>query len=76
MLTPAELTLCIRLFREARQWSQEQLAAISGLNVRTIQRVEQSLSAPTRPYMSTRVRGHRCFQQAFHYSLRRGTQDH
>ncbi|WP_256597541.1 hypothetical protein [Pseudomonas sp. RW409] len=52
------------------------MAAISGLNVRTIQRVEQSLSAPTRPYMSTRVRGHRCFQQAFHYSLRRGTQDH
>ncbi|KVN38428.1 XRE family transcriptional regulator [Burkholderia stagnalis] len=45
LLTPAELALCIRLFREMRQWSQEQLAAISGLNVRTIQRVEQGLSA-------------------------------
>ncbi|HDL6904380.1 TPA: helix-turn-helix transcriptional regulator [Yersinia enterocolitica] len=45
LLTPAELAACIRLFREMRQWSQEQLAAISGLNVRTIQRVEQGLSA-------------------------------
>jgi transcriptional regulator with XRE-family HTH domain len=45
LLTPSELALCIRLFREMRQWSQEQLAAISGLNVRTIQRVEQGLSA-------------------------------
>lgn len=45
LLTPAELALCIKLFREVRQWSQEQLAAISGLNVRTIQRVEQGLSA-------------------------------
>jgi len=45
LLTPAELAVCIRLFRQARQWSQEQLAAISRLNVRTIQRVEQGLSA-------------------------------
>lgn len=45
LLTPAELALCIRLFREARQWSQEQLAEISRLNVRTIQRVEQGMSA-------------------------------
>lgn len=45
LLTPAELAVCLRLFRETRQWSQEQLAAISGLNVRTIQRVEQGLSA-------------------------------
>lgn len=45
LLTPAELALCIKLFREMRQWSQEQLAATSGLNVRTIQRVEQGLSA-------------------------------
>jgi transcriptional regulator with XRE-family HTH domain len=45
LLTPSELALCIRLFREMRQWSQEQLAANSGLNVRTIQRVEQGLSA-------------------------------
>ena len=43
LLTPAELGLCVRLFREMRQWSQEQLAEISGLNVRTIQRVEQGL---------------------------------
>lgn len=42
LLTPAELGLCVRLFREMRQWSQEQLAEISGLNVRTIQRVEQA----------------------------------
>ncbi|WP_376778826.1 helix-turn-helix domain-containing protein [Serratia fonticola] len=45
LLTPAELAICIKLFREMRQWSQEQLAEISGLNVRTIQRVEQGLSA-------------------------------
>jgi transcriptional regulator with XRE-family HTH domain len=45
LLTPAELAVCIKMFREARQWSQEQLAEISGLNVRTIQRVEQGLSA-------------------------------
>ncbi len=45
LLTPAELGLCIRLFREVRQWSQEQLAEISGLNVRTIQRVEQGQAA-------------------------------
>ncbi|AIV47261.1 helix-turn-helix family protein [Burkholderia pseudomallei TSV 25] len=45
LLTPAELALCVRLFREMRQWSQEQLAAISGLNVRTIQRVEHGMSA-------------------------------
>lgn len=45
LLTPAELAVCIKLFRETRQWSQEQLAAISGLSVRTVQRVEQGLSA-------------------------------
>lgn len=45
LLMPDELALCIKLFREMRQWSQEQLGAISGLNVRTIQRVEQGLSA-------------------------------
>jgi transcriptional regulator with XRE-family HTH domain len=45
LLTPAELAICIRLFRETRQWSQEQLAEISRLNVRTIQRVEQGVSA-------------------------------
>lgn len=45
LLTPAELAACIKLFREIRQWSQEQLAEISGLNVRTIQRVEQGSPA-------------------------------
>lgn len=45
LLTPAELAACIKLFRDMRQWSQEQLAEISGLNVRTIQRVEQGLAA-------------------------------
>lgn len=45
MLTPSELGLCIRLFREVRQWTQEQLAEISGLNLRTIQRVEQGQAA-------------------------------
>lgn len=45
LLTPTELGSCIRLFREMRQWSQEQLAEISGLNVRTVQRVEQGQAA-------------------------------
>lgn len=45
LLTPEEMAICIRLFREMRHWSQEQLAEISGLNVRTIQRVEQGESA-------------------------------
>lgn len=45
LLTPAELGVCIRMFREMRQWSQEQLAEISGLSVGTIQRIEQGLSA-------------------------------
>ncbi len=45
LLTPDELAFCIRMFRETRQWSQEQLAEISRLNVRTIQRVEKGESA-------------------------------
>lgn len=45
LLTPAEFAACVKLFREARQWSQEQLAEISGLNVRTVQRIERGLSA-------------------------------
>jgi len=45
LLTPAELAACIRMFREMWQWSQEQLAEISGLSVRTIQRIEQGLSS-------------------------------
>ena len=34
LLTPTDLAASIKLFREMRQWSQEQLSAISGLNVR------------------------------------------
>ena len=45
LLTTQELAFCIRAFREARQWSQEQLAEISHLNVRTIQRVEKGEAA-------------------------------
>lgn len=45
LLTPEELALCIRTFRELRHWSQEQLAEISHLNVRTIQRVEKGEAA-------------------------------
>jgi transcriptional regulator with XRE-family HTH domain len=45
LLTTAEVGACIRQFRELRHWSQEQLAEISGLNVRTVQRVEQGDSA-------------------------------
>lgn len=43
-LTSEELAVCIKLLREARQWSQEQLSDISNLSVRTVQRVEQGLS--------------------------------
>jgi transcriptional regulator with XRE-family HTH domain len=31
----------VRLYREARKWSQEQLGAIAGLSTRTVQRVEE-----------------------------------
>ncbi|MFX1739993.1 helix-turn-helix transcriptional regulator [Paraburkholderia sp. A1RI_3L] len=41
LLTASELAAVIRLFREMRQWSQEQLADLSGLSVRTIQRAER-----------------------------------
>lgn len=40
-LTPEELGLLVKVFREIRQWSQEQLGEISGLSARTIQRVEE-----------------------------------
>ena len=45
LLTPEEVATCIRQFRELRHWSQEQLAEISGLSVRTIQRVERGEAA-------------------------------
>jgi transcriptional regulator with XRE-family HTH domain len=43
LLTPEELAILVKLFREMRQWSQELLGEISGLSVRTIQRVETGL---------------------------------
>lgn len=45
-----ELAGIIRTFREMRQWSQDTLAALSKLNIRTVQRVEsgEASSAETR----------------------------
>ena len=40
-LTPHELASVVRILRERRGWSQEQLAEISGLSARTVQRVEE-----------------------------------
>ena len=40
LLSPDELALLTRLLRESRKWSQETLSQLSGLSVRTIQRVE------------------------------------
>lgn len=40
-LKPEELAILVRSFREMRQWSQEQLAEISGLSGRTVQRTEK-----------------------------------
>jgi transcriptional regulator with XRE-family HTH domain len=40
-LTPLELAAVVRSMRDARTWSQEQLAEISGLSTRTVQRVEE-----------------------------------
>ncbi|MDR9839686.1 MULTISPECIES: helix-turn-helix domain-containing protein [Herbaspirillum] len=40
MLSTEELATFIKFFRELRHWSQEQLGEISGLSVRTIQRIE------------------------------------
>lgn len=40
LLTPAELGLVVKMHREQRLWSQEQLGELSGLSTRTIQRVE------------------------------------
>lgn len=40
-ITPVELALVVLLMRQGRKWSQEQLADLSRLTVRTIQRVER-----------------------------------
>lgn len=48
--TPAEVGLLVRIYREAMGWTQETVAELSGLTVRTVQRVEagQSSSFDTR----------------------------
>lgn len=45
MLSIDEFAALIRSMREAFQWSQETLAELAGLNVRTVQRVENAKSA-------------------------------
>ena len=40
LLSPEELAAFVKIMRDIRKWSQEQLSGISGLSVRTIQRVE------------------------------------
>lgn len=39
-LTPAELAAVVKMFRESKKWSQEQLAEIARISTRTVQRVE------------------------------------
>lgn len=46
-LAPQELAVLVKLYRELRKWSQEQLAEIAGLSSRTVQRVEEGLPAST-----------------------------
>lgn len=41
VMTPDELAGVVKLMRSTRGWSQEQLAEIGGITVRTVQRVEQ-----------------------------------
>ena len=45
LLTDKELGAIVLMFREMRHWSQEQLAEIARINVRTVQRVEKGVSA-------------------------------
>lgn len=41
VITSSQLALLVVLMRQGRKWSQEQLAGVSGLTTRTIQRVER-----------------------------------
>jgi transcriptional regulator with XRE-family HTH domain len=41
VITPSQLALLVLLMRQGRKWSQDQLAEVSGLTTRTIQRVER-----------------------------------
>ncbi len=50
LLTNEELAVLIKYLRQSRGWSQEQLADISGLSTRTVQRAEQG----TAPGLDTR----------------------
>ena len=45
MMSNEELAFLVKLMRDSRKWTQEQLAEISNLNIRTIQRVENATSA-------------------------------
>lgn len=45
MMSNEELALLVKLMRDSKKWTQEQLAEISNLNIRTIQRVENATSA-------------------------------
>jgi transcriptional regulator with XRE-family HTH domain len=40
-----ELSMIVKNLRDQHKWSQEQLAELCGLNVRTIQRVESGSKA-------------------------------
>jgi DNA-binding XRE family transcriptional regulator len=44
-LTSQEFATALKFLRQSRKWSQEQLAEISGLSTRTIQRAEQGVSS-------------------------------
>lgn len=46
-LTPEELAVLVKLYRDLRKWSQEQLAEIAGISTRTVQRVEEGIAAST-----------------------------
>ena len=47
VIAPHELSAVVILMRQARQWSQEQLADVSGLAPRTVQRVERGQPSST-----------------------------
>jgi transcriptional regulator with XRE-family HTH domain len=42
LISPDELAIVIKIYRQVNGWTQETLAEISGLTVRTIQRIENS----------------------------------
>jgi transcriptional regulator with XRE-family HTH domain len=39
-MTPAEVGMLVKIYRDAMEWSQETLAELSGVTVRTVQRIE------------------------------------